>query len=96
MTETVFVVDDDPAIREIFTAFLKMKGYTAIAVSGGRECLELLKTFNPDLILPDLMMETIAHGWMGNTPCNPVPSGNRAGPRDDRHREQPVPTDILQ
>jgi DNA-binding response OmpR family regulator len=60
--DTVLVVDDDPAIREIFTAFLTMGGISAIAVSGGRECLDLLSTRTPDLILLDLMMEPM-DGW---------------------------------
>ena len=39
-----------------------MGGYTATAVSGGQECLDLLKTQKPDLILLDLMMEPM-DGW---------------------------------
>jgi two-component system OmpR family response regulator len=94
MTETVLVVDDDPAIREIFTAFLKMKGYTAIAVSGGRECLDLLKTRMPDIILLDLMMEPMdgwetlsairQHSLTGQVPVMIVTG------------KQPVPADIQQ
>jgi two-component system OmpR family response regulator len=59
---TVLVVDDDPAIREIFTVYLELRGYEAIAVSGGAECLELLTTRTPDLILLDMMMEPM-DGW---------------------------------
>lgn len=59
---TVLVVDDDPAIREIFMVFLNRGGITATAVSGGQECLDLLKTLKPDLILLDLMMEPM-DGW---------------------------------
>ena len=62
MTDTVLIVDDDPAIREIFTVYLEMGGYRILAVSGGMECLELLKTQKPDLILLDMMMEPM-DGW---------------------------------
>ena len=59
---TIFIVDDNPAIREIFTFYLNLEGYTTIAVDGGKECLALLKTCVPDLILLDLMMEPM-DGW---------------------------------
>jgi CheY-like chemotaxis protein len=60
--ETVLIVDDEAAIREIFTIYLEREGYKSIAVPGGRECLEHLKTERPDLILLDLMMEPM-DGW---------------------------------
>jgi two-component system OmpR family response regulator len=60
--DTVLIVDDDPAIREIFTVYLEDGGYTSLAASGGPECLELLKTQKPDLILLDMMMEPM-DGW---------------------------------
>jgi two-component system, OmpR family, response regulator len=60
--DTVLIVDDEPAIREIFSVYLEMKGYKPHAVSGGMECLLWLKTQKPDLILLDLMMEPM-DGW---------------------------------
>ena len=59
---TILLVDDDPAIREIFTEFLETGGFRVFSVSGGRECLELVKTTRPDLVLLDLMMEPM-DGW---------------------------------
>jgi DNA-binding response OmpR family regulator len=59
---TVMVVDDDPGICEIFSVFLKQNGYQVYTVPGGRECLDLLKTTVPDLILLDIMMEPM-DGW---------------------------------
>ena len=56
------IVDDTPAIREVFTLSLERSGYLVHAVMGGRECLELLKTVQPDLILLDIMMEP-EDGW---------------------------------
>jgi two-component system, OmpR family, response regulator len=60
--DTVLIVDDDPAIREIFSTYLEMGGYRVLAAAGGADCLELLKTHNPDIILLDLMMEPM-DGW---------------------------------
>ena len=58
-----------PAIREIFTIYLEMEGYKAVAVPGGRECLEYLKTEKPDL--NPAGFDDGANGWLGDTPCNP-------------------------
>jgi CheY-like chemotaxis protein len=60
--ETVMIVDDDPAIREIFTVILERSGYIVHAAPGGKECLELLKTVQPDLLLLDIMMNPM-DGW---------------------------------
>ncbi len=59
---TVLIVDDDPAIREIFTIYLEMRAYRVLTAAGGRECLDLLNTQIPDLILLDMMMEPM-DGW---------------------------------
>jgi DNA-binding response OmpR family regulator len=59
---TLMLVDDDPIICEIFSVFLKKNGYRVYAVPGGRECLDLLKTTVPDLVLLDIMMEPM-DGW---------------------------------
>jgi CheY-like chemotaxis protein len=59
---TVLVVDDNSDVRELFELILVSMGYTAIAVPGGRECLEVLKTIKPDIILLDIMMESM-DGW---------------------------------
>jgi two-component system, OmpR family, response regulator len=62
MMDTILIVDDDAAIREIFTAYLEMTGYRILTAPGGKECLDLLKTQKPDLILLDMMMEPM-DGW---------------------------------
>jgi DNA-binding response OmpR family regulator len=62
MVDTILIVDDDPAIREIFTIYLEMGGYRILTATGGMECLDLLKVQKPDLILMDMMMEPM-DGW---------------------------------
>jgi len=59
---TILIVDDNPDIRELFTTFLNIAGFSTMAVGGGAECIELLKTTRPDLILLDIMMEPM-DGW---------------------------------
>jgi two-component system OmpR family response regulator len=60
--DTVLIVDDDPAIREIFSRYVEMGGYKVLAADGGSGCLEILKEHTPDIILLDLMMEPM-DGW---------------------------------
>jgi len=91
---TVLVVDDDPAIREVFTAFLNRGGITATAVGGGRECLDLLKTGTPDLILLDLMMEPM-DGWETLHAIRHDPLAGQV-PVMIVTGKQPVPEDVLQ
>jgi CheY-like chemotaxis protein len=93
--ETVMIVDDDPAIREVFTLFLERAGYLVHAAPGGKECLELLQTVQPDLlILLDIMMEPI-DGWetldaiKSNTATRQVPVMMVSA-------KQPTRTEILQ
>ncbi|MDD1716416.1 MAG: response regulator [Methanolinea sp.] len=59
---TVMVVDDSPFIVDIFVTMLERGGYQTLAAYGGEECLEILKTVKPDLILLDIMMEPM-DGW---------------------------------
>ena len=59
---TLMLVDDNPAIREIFSIFLEKTGFQVHVVPGGKECLDFLKTTVPDLILLDIMMEPM-DGW---------------------------------
>jgi two-component system OmpR family response regulator len=91
---SVLVVDDDPAIREIFTMYLSRGGYTAMAVSGGRECLEQLKTHTPDLILLDMMMEPM-DGWETLRAIRKYPAAGQV-PVIIITGKQPVPEDIDQ
>ena len=90
----VLVVDDDPAIREIFTAFLNRDGITATARGGGQECLDLLKDQTPDIILLDLMMEPMT-GGKPSAKSGIIPGAGQV-PVMIITGKQPVPADILQ
>jgi two-component system OmpR family response regulator len=59
---TILVVDDSPFIVDVFVTMLERGGYRTVAAYGGGECLEILKTVTPDLILLDIMMEPM-DGW---------------------------------
>ncbi len=62
MDETILIVDDSTFIVDGLVAILKRKGFKPVPAHGGDECLEILKTVTPDLILLDIMMEPM-DGW---------------------------------
>lgn len=55
----VLVADDDPEIRKILSAVLRMSALDVDEASDGREALELLNTHRYAVVLLDLMMPTI-------------------------------------
>ena len=59
---TVLIVDDNPAVRHLFDMILVVLKYDTLTAPGGEECLNILKTTIPDIILLDIMMEPM-DGW---------------------------------
>lgn len=58
----VLIVDDTENIRIVMETFLKTAGYEVATASNGEECFSVVRSFNPDLILLDIMMPGI-HGF---------------------------------
>lgn len=52
----ILVVDDETSIRELLSMLLKRDGYEVDSAEDGKSGLEKLKTFNPDLLILDLML----------------------------------------
>jgi two-component system, OmpR family, response regulator len=61
MKDTVLIVDDSTFIVEGLVALLK-KTYLPVPSYSGPECLSLLRTLKPSLIILDIMMEPM-DGW---------------------------------
>jgi len=60
-TETVLVVEDEPALRRLITASLEKRGYTVLAAEDGTEAIRILAN-NPgkiDLVVSDIMMPKV-------------------------------------
>jgi signal transduction histidine kinase/DNA-binding LacI/PurR family transcriptional regulator/AraC-like DNA-binding protein len=55
-SQTILVVDDDPAILEMNARLVEQTGRSAITARNGREALMILEKTRPDLILLDLVM----------------------------------------
>jgi CheY-like chemotaxis protein len=52
----VLLVEDAPFLRYAFGRLLRMEGFDVKEVNDGREALDSLAEFQPDLVLTDLMM----------------------------------------
>ena len=52
----ILIVDDDDDIRHLLKYNLEKSGFITNVAENGLECLEMVKSYNPDLILLDVMM----------------------------------------
>jgi DNA-binding response OmpR family regulator len=55
----VLVVDDEPMVREVVTAYLEREGFVVTEAGDGRKALDLLPSTRPDLIILDVMLPQI-------------------------------------
>lgn len=58
-TARILVIDDEPEITEIIDTYLTESGFTVAVENDPQSALERAKTFNPDVILLDIMMPAI-------------------------------------
>ena len=56
MTETVCVVDDEPAILNTLSSILEDEGYQVLEAKNGLEALKVVRSDSPDLVILDIWM----------------------------------------
>jgi CheY-like chemotaxis protein len=61
--KTVLLVDDDADFVEMHRKLLAEHGYKVVSAFCGRDCLELVHSRKPDLIILDMMMESEVVGF---------------------------------
>ncbi len=54
--DKILLVEDDQALIDIYTITFTHANFTIEVAQDGQECLQRVKTINPDLILMDVMM----------------------------------------
>ena len=54
--ERVLIVEDEPRIAEVLARYLEAEGFIVERAKDGKEALALFRSFEPDLILLDLML----------------------------------------
>lgn len=62
MSKKILIADNEPDILEIIRFNLEKEGYKVESARNGNEALEMAKTFQPDLIMLDVMMPG-RNGW---------------------------------
>ena len=58
-TAKILVIDDEPSIVNLVTAYLKPEGYEVYTASDGEAGLKAARAFKPDLIVLDVMLPGI-------------------------------------
>ena len=73
MKKKILLIEDTPDVLENLLELLDMEGYETQGVTNGREALEKLQTFIPNLIITDLRMpEMDGFTFLKNVKSNPV------------------------
>ncbi|WP_035242704.1 GGDEF domain-containing response regulator [Desulfobacter vibrioformis] len=57
MAHAILIVDDDIAIKESVEEFLTLMTYEVKSAENAFQAIEILKTFQPDIVLTDIMMQ---------------------------------------
>jgi CheY-like chemotaxis protein len=63
MAHKILLIDDDEDFRESVKLLLENEGYLVIEASSGKDGLEKVTEHEPDVIVLDVMMETLEEGY---------------------------------
>ncbi len=56
----ILVVDDDAAVRDVLTRFLRRRGYRVGIAANGEEALSAVRDHDPDLMLLDIHLPKLS------------------------------------
>ena len=59
MAKEILIVDDEPGIVIPIQFLMKQQGYNVIAAENGEDALDIIRKYNPDLVLLDIMLPGI-------------------------------------
>jgi len=59
----ILVVDDDPDERAGLKTLLELKNLKVLEAENAQQCLALLQSYHPDLVILDIMMESKNAGF---------------------------------
>ncbi|MBU0503526.1 MAG: response regulator [Candidatus Omnitrophota bacterium] len=55
----ILIVDDDETVLQSLKRLLEVSGFEVLALSSARDILRSIKSFKPDIILPDMLMPNL-------------------------------------
>jgi DNA-binding NtrC family response regulator len=55
----IVVIDAEPAVRSAVVRILETEGHTALSTHDFQEALEMMKSFDPDLVITDVFLPGI-------------------------------------
>lgn len=55
----IMLVEDDTILVEMYQAKFELEGHDITVATNGEECLKILETFTPELILLDILMPKV-------------------------------------
>jgi CheY-like chemotaxis protein len=76
----ILIIDDDEDYRASTRALLEGDGYEVREACNGREGLALVREYRPNLVVLDVMMETLGEGYSVNQALKFVPEYRDLGP----------------
>lgn len=77
---TVLIIDDDEDYRASTRTLLEGEGYDVIEAAGGRQGLQAVREHRPNLVVLDVMMESIGEGYSVNQAIKFHPEYRDIGP----------------
>ncbi len=69
----ILIIDDDPDFTLANKAILEAAGHEVITAGDGKEGLEKVKAEDPDLIILDIMMDSVYEGFSVTTTLRGTP-----------------------
>ena len=76
----ILIIDDDEDYRASTRAMLEDEGYDVVEAESGKEGLQTVRTQKPDLIILDVMMESLSEGYSVNQAIKFLPEYRELGP----------------
>lgn len=55
----IMLVEDDPILVEMYQAKFELESHEITSATNGEECLQMLESYTPDLILLDILMPKV-------------------------------------
>lgn len=69
----ILVIDDEQQYRSTLSSILQLSGYDVMEAAGGREAIDIIQSDPPDLIVSDVMMDTLdGYGLIERLRMDPV------------------------